>query len=702
VRFRPTLVVLALATSAIPLAATPVQAGETGPAATVTLRTVNPAAPKPGDELVLAGVIENTGDEPLGNVVANLRYSALPLDDRAQVHRVAIDDDVRWGQRDGDFFEQVETELMAPGEAAEFALRIPVDEINFSVPGVYAVGVDIRAEPVDGERITLATARTVIPWLPDPESVPSVPVALLWPLGAQPALLPDSTLLGDGLAGQLGPDGALTALVEAPGTAPVTWVVDPDLMATVAAMADGYAVTTQDGITADGTGAASAEAWLSAVSAATDGDELFLLPYADPDLSALARADDNAAADTATLAFAATTDWASQSTFTGNTEIAWPGGGVADDPTLAALGSAGASTVVLARDAVIGATDTARVRIRTDGTTLDAVLTDNGLESAVAASAAADPLAGITAMRQAWLAETALTALAARNEAARPGALVGAPPSGWQPLPAAAQALVDVWTTTPWTRPVPLSGIPVPPRAPVVAPDPAATATPPELPPEYMQAVFGLRRDSARYAAVLAEPDGLVDELPAATLRALATTWREAPEAGANYTSVVTAEVESRLGEVSILVPESVTLSSEKGTFPLTVSNGLQQPVLVSVAVVPDYPDRMSVAGVAPQRVEAGENATVEVTAEANANGRMPVTVRLTAADGSALGPPQRMVVNATDYGNIGWVVIGVAVALFLAAAILRVIRARRPRANMVEVPETALTASEAMRETAR
>ncbi|HEX2361230.1 MAG TPA: hypothetical protein VHI11_04070, partial [Jiangellaceae bacterium] len=118
-RFRPTLVVLALATSAIPLAATPVQAGETGPAATVTLRTVNPAAPKPGDELVLAGVIENTGDEPLGNVVANLRYSALPLDDRAQVHRVAIDDEVRWGQRDGDFFEQVETEEMTPGEAAE-------------------------------------------------------------------------------------------------------------------------------------------------------------------------------------------------------------------------------------------------------------------------------------------------------------------------------------------------------------------------------------------------------------------------------------------------------------------------------------------------------------------------------------------------------------------------------------------------------
>jgi len=688
-----------LAASPTLLVLTPAHAAETGPAATATLRTVEPAAPQPGDTLVLSGIIENTGDEPLGDVQAILRYSAIPLDDRYDVRRIPTDDDVRWGQRDIDFFQEVDPNL-PPGQTVEFTLPpIPVEQI-FGEPGVYAVGVDIRADPVDGERQTLATARTVTPWLPDAELLPAVPVALLWPLATQPSLLPDGTLLGDGLAAQLAPDGPLTALVDAPGTTPVSWVVDPDLLASVGTMVDGYAVTDADGATTEGTGAASAETWLTAFRAAMKDHELLLLPYANPDFPAVARADEGNAADTVREALAATTDSAGQLKLAADSQIAWPGSGVANAATLAALSSGGSQSVVLAGEHVLAPSDTARASIRAGEGTLDAVLTDNGLQSAIAASAASDPIAGVTAMRQAWLAETALTALSAGSEAAAP--LVAAAPEGWQPSLALAQALVDVWTTTPWVRPTTLGDIAAAEQATALGPDQAATAVPPELSTEYVAAVSELQRDSDLYAALLADPDALVDESRIATLRALGTTWRAAPEAGAAYTSQVRAEVAQRLGQVSVLVPDSVTLSSQKGTFPLTVSNGLPQPVLVSVEITADRPDRMSVADVAPQRVEAGENATVEVTAEANANGKVPVSVRLTAADGSRLGPAQRMVVNATDYGTIGWIVIGFAVALFLAAAVLQLLRARRRPTEVVELPVTAAAESEKLRETAR
>jgi hypothetical protein len=691
-----------LATAATPFVATPTQAAEGGPAATAMLRTVTPAIPQAGDELVLAGVIENTGGEPLADVQAILRYSAMPLDDRADVRRIATDDDLRWGQRYIDFFHEVDPDL-APGETAEFRLEIPVDQINFGEPGVYAVGVDVRAEPVDGERLTLATARTVIAWLPDPELLPTVPVALLWPLATQPSMLPDGTLLGDGLAAEVAPDGSLTTLIEAPGDAPVTWIADPDLLASVGTMADGYAVTTPDGTTTEGTGAAAAETWLAALGAATKKHQLLLLPYANPDLPAVARTDEEEAAETAREALATTTDWAGQTEIAADSQIAWPGSGVADDATLAALASAGVQSVVLAREHVVAPTGAARVPIRAGEGTVDAVLTDSGLQSAIVASDVPDPAAGVTALRQAWLAETALAALSADSAAVgQPAAMVGAAPYGWRPSPSVAKALIDVWTTTPWVRPTSLGAIPAAERASAaLGPDQAATAVPPELPPEYLAAASDLRRDSDRYTALLAEPDALVDELRTATLRALATTWRAAPEAGAAYTSQVEAEVARRLSQVSVLVPDTVTLSSKKGTFPLTVSNGLPQPVLVSVEVTADRPDRLSVADVSPQRVEAGENATVEVTAEANANGKVPVSVRLTAADGSPLGPPQRMVVNATDYGTIGWVVIGVAVALFLAAAVLQLVRARRRPITVVELPLTPAE-SEKLRETAR
>ena len=209
-------------------------------------------------------------------------------------------------------------------------------------------------------------------------------------------------------------------------------------------------------------------------------------------------------------------------------------------------------------------------------------------------------------------------------------------------------------------------------------------------------------QDIGRYAALLAEPDGAIDELHLAALRAVATSWRPTPQAAATYTSTIAAHVSSQLGQVAVLVPESVTLSSNKGTFPLTVSNGLPQAVLVSVDVQADNPDRMSVADVPPQRVDAGENATVEVTAEATANGKVPVTVHLTASDGSRLGPAQQMIVNATDYGTIGWVVVGAAVALFLASAVLRLIRSRRRPVGNIGLDTDTPAKPEPLRETAR
>jgi hypothetical protein len=492
----------------------------------------------------------------------------------------------------------------------------------------------------------------------------------------------------------------LSALVEAPGTAPVTWIVDPDLLTTAGTMADGYVVAAPDDETMEGTGAMAAEDWLNAFRSATDGDQVLLLPFANPDLPAVAQDDEKAATDTARQALAATAEWKSQADVAGDVGIIWPGSGIADEPTLAAIAASDARTVVLAQNGVVGTTDAARARVQAGEATLDAVLTDSGLASAIASAAASDA-AGISALRQAWLAETAMIALAADGAAAAAPPLVAAPPDGWQPPAEVARALIDMWTTTPWVRPVTLADLPASGGPPVRA-DAAAVADPPPLSLEYVDAVADFRRDSGSYAAVLAEPDALVQGLETAALRGLATTWRSAPEAGTAYTAEMTAEVALRLDEVSVLVPESVTLSSKKGTFPLTVSNGLPEPVLVSVAVAPDYPDRMSVADVRPQRVEAGENATVEITAEADANGRVPVTVRLTAADGSPLGPAQRMVVNATDYGTIGWVVISVAMVLFVAATVLRLIRSRR-HAGTVDQPAVTVPAeSEVLRETAR
>jgi hypothetical protein len=340
---------------------------------------------------------------------------------------------------------------------------------------------------------------------------------------------------------------------------------------------------------------------------------------------------------------------------------------------------------------------------------MDAVITDGGLDTAIADAAGADdPAAGAVALRQSWLAETAMAALDAAASGglddgtdAEAAPLAATAPYGWQPDPDLAQALIDVWTETAWIVPTPLASLAVPESPTVVAPRSEVDTVPAPLPSDYVTAVADLRERGAQYAALLAEPDGVTSRLEAAVLRSASSGWRSDLAAGEAYTAAATATATSGLDQVSVQVPPSVTLSSSKGAFPLTVSNDLDQPVLVGLQLLPDNPDRMSVAEVTDIRVESGEKATVEVTAEAAVNGKVPMTVQLTDVDGSPLGPSQRTIVNATDYGTIGWVVVGGAVAMLLAAALRP--RRRRRTAPDDEPATVEVTAEpEPQRETAR
>jgi hypothetical protein len=309
---------------------------------------------------------------------------------------------------------------------------------------------------------------------------------------------------------------------------------------------------------------------------------------------------------------------------------------------------------------------------------------------------AADPAASALRLRQGWLAETALLGLEAQAADDRPPPLVAAAPFGWRPDASLARALIDVWTTTPWIAATSLATIDAAAEPAVVNPRPGSDAAG-ELSAAYLASVAELQDQTAHYEALVAEPDPLTDQLEFAGLRALASIWRDDPEAGVAYTRLATAEVRDRLAQVSVHVPESVTLSSSKGGFPLTVSNGLDRTVVVQLELTAAIPDRITVEEVPPQPVEAGENASVDVIAEAAANGKVPVTVQLTASDGAPLGPAQRMIVNATDYGTIGWFVVGAAALLFIVAAVIRVLRRRRP-VDDVELP----LEPEPLRETAR
>ena len=125
---------------------------------------------------------------------------------------------------------------------------------------------------------------------------------MLYPLVDSPHRLPtvpgEQTLLADDdLARSLAPDGRLGGLLAAfakgaPAGSAVRaatcLAVDPDLVATAAAMRQGYAVRGPNG-TVPGAGAEVAGTWLDTLAAAARGGCVVALPFADADLVALAR-----------------------------------------------------------------------------------------------------------------------------------------------------------------------------------------------------------------------------------------------------------------------------------------------------------------------------------------------------------------------------------------------------------------------------
>lgn len=649
-----------------------------GPSAIATLHGVDPAVLRPDSTtLTLTGTVVNNGDQPLENVQALPRYSKDSLESRADIRRVATDNDLRWGKRYDEPYDVV-ADVLQPGESAEFELEIAVDSMGLTDPGVYVAGVDIRGKPVDGERFLLDTSRTVFPWLPDDDPLPTVPVALLWPVTARPSLLPSGVFLDESLAGQVAQGGPLDAMVDAvnesPRPVPVTWFVDPDVLTSVDAMAGGYEVRADEDV-AVGVGAEAAAEWRSAFDSTTRDADMMFFPYARPDVDALTADDPEFAAQLAEQSAAASTAATGSIAGQARTDVAWPDGRTVTGEALSVLADSGARQVVLPTSAVDNTGTRTQVTVDAGDDTFDAVLTDPGLDSAISdALAATDPAAAALDLQQRWLAETAMVAIeAVGDEQVRP--LVAAPPQRWSPDSATAAAVVRIWTSAPWVAPTTLDELPEPTEREAVdlAPDDPAEA----LPASNVAATATLAGAASHYTTLLADPGSLGEALGGAALRSASTGWRDDPAAGVAYTSTVTTELTSRMSQVSVVLPESVTLASSQGDFPLTVTNDLDEAVTVRLDVRSTNVDRLRIKDVQPQRVEPGEKATILVTAEAATNGKVPIDVQLVAGDGAPIGPPHRTVVNATGWGTIGWLVVGGAIALFGLALVRRVIRGR-------------------------
>jgi len=694
-------------------------AAPTDPQVMVSITEISPRVPQPGDTITVRGEVVNAGAAPVDDVAVALRVSRTALYNRTEIDLISRDTP---RLRDGLPVSGTRAAVaprLASGDRASFTVSVAVVDLDLPGNGVYVLGVEALGHAAadrtgsQPEPTRLGLRKTFLPWMPRTDFYVPTRLSMLWPLATQPSIDGHGRLTSDALPSELAPGGRLSALLAGAGTAPVTWAVDPELLDTVATMT-GAGGTPSPGPTsssgpsgspgptrrqpatsgagATATQASTARAWLEAAKRTLAGPPLIALPYADVDVQALHRAGRDPTVERALRRGAEVTAHVLGRRDGG---VAWPADGFAEAGTLAVLRAHGARTFVLDSRAVtankpLSYTPTGRAQVRTKQGVSDVLVADGGLTDALSGDLAGAAQGTLAAQR--FLAETAMIT-AERPNLGR--VVLAAPPRRWAPPAPWLTALFSDLRQAPWVR---LAGLDELRRTAVPAelgsatlayPDKAAAA---ELDRTYLAEVAAVEQDARRFAELLESPGQPLADYDTAVLGALSSAWRQAPQEGARFLRRLAGQVRSHRSKVHIIGRGLVTLSSASGTIPVTVSNELDQPVVVRLRAVPRVASRLRVTGPAPVTIGARRKQTIEVAALAAANGITTVDVQLMTPSGTRYGPVVPVRVNATNYGSLGTGVVLFAAGLLVAAAALRNIR--RFRAAHRAQP-TATTAAE-------
>ncbi len=201
--------------------------------------------------VVVTGSVTNDDEVPWTRVNVYSFLGADPIDDAAELEEASLTaEDLPVGDRITDPGSYATIESLEPGGTASFRVRVPSRLLLERLaptggepqPGVYWFGVHALGESPDGrDEFTDGRARTFLPVLPADAADAPVPLSLVVPLRTPVAHAPDGSLADPAAwAERLGVGGELRDRVDfgaASGAEPVSWLIDPSVVAAATRLA---------------------------------------------------------------------------------------------------------------------------------------------------------------------------------------------------------------------------------------------------------------------------------------------------------------------------------------------------------------------------------------------------------------------------------------------------------------------------------
>ncbi|HUX70015.1 MAG TPA: DUF6049 family protein [Cellulomonadaceae bacterium] len=441
----------------------------------------------------------------------------------------------------------------------------------------------------------------------------------------------------------------------------VSWAVDPALVD--AARAAGSAGST----------------WLAALDNGAVQRDVFALPYADPDLAALAHAGASTLAqqaDTLTSGLPWVNDVGAL------TGLQLSPDGSTDAATVDLAAQLGASAVVVDPSALaptdLTYTPSSRATVHTPSGSVAALVPDATLSDLLRATEGTSPATAA----QRILAETAVITRERPGEERHLLATVG---RDWTPVAAVATAQLDALASAPWVTMEPLSKL-ISTAGPGVerASLPARVADPSELQAPDVATIASAQRATVTFASIVHNPAALLDGVQESVLDPLSVGWRSDTAGRATAMATLLANLSARRTGLSIIKGSNVTLISQSSEVPISLRNTLDQDATVTLRLKPR--NSCLVVPQAPTvTVPAHQTVSFRVPFDAVASCNVVVDVSLLTTDGTPVADSTQFTVRVhADWENVGMAVAAGLLVLGLVVGLWRTVRrgqtARRAR----------------------
>lgn len=236
---------MAITAALLPIPATPAHAEPEESVEPLVVERVTPDAVSEDSTLRITGEVTNTTDEDLGDVSVRVHYSRHPFADRDELDEFASGEG--W-QPSASGPDTEVTGQLAPGDAGEYSLSVPAEDLDLDSYGVYPLVV----EAVDGGGNVLGAQHTFLPYTGAEDDAPSVDIAWVWPLMAQPQRVDDDTFRSEALHEAVAPEGRLGRLLSAGAQTPLSFDPgDEDLVELLGLDEDPVASPDQEEATAE-------------------------------------------------------------------------------------------------------------------------------------------------------------------------------------------------------------------------------------------------------------------------------------------------------------------------------------------------------------------------------------------------------------------------------------------------------------------